>query len=143
MLELNFFANFKNKLFYLWFRVVLWCTIIFCLSAIPNYRGMDPNFETLWGILEFSARKSAHLCEYAVLFIFIYRAMEKTWENRSQGQFLFSFCISILYALSDEIHQTFVFGRNGSSMDIFIDAVGSLIGYFFLIKIDRKLSQYT
>lgn len=35
---------------------------------------------------------------------------------------------TLIYAASDEWHQTFVFGRSGTVMDVFIDSVGSLLG---------------
>jgi VanZ family protein len=34
----------------------------------------------------------------------------------------------VLYAASDEIHQTFVSGRHGTPIDVAIDAVGVAIG---------------
>lgn len=36
--------------------------------------------------------------------------------------------LSVLYALSDEYHQTFVPGRNGTFVDLLIDASGALVG---------------
>jgi VanZ family protein len=35
---------------------------------------------------------------------------------------------SILYAVSDEVHQLYVPGRNGSALDVGIDACGVLAG---------------
>ncbi|OGR96173.1 MAG: hypothetical protein A2902_00585 [Elusimicrobia bacterium RIFCSPLOWO2_01_FULL_64_13] len=53
---------------------------------------------------------------------------------RSRG-FLAGFLFTVLYAASDEWHQTFVFGRSGSSADVFVDCVGSLAGAFLHLRI--------
>lgn len=115
----------------LWLRVFLWCGVISIFSSIPNYRGKEISFETLLDILEFVAVKCAHLFEYAVLMFFFFRAFEKSWEKLSNWRLLLSFLFIILFSVSDEWHQTFVYGRTGSPMDVFIDAVGSLLGYFY------------
>ncbi len=43
--------------------------------------------------------------------------------------------ISILYAVSDEYHQSWIPTRHGSVVDVLIDAGGILISAFFLFKI--------
>ena len=54
---------------------------------------------------------------------------------------ILSFLFSVIYASSDEFHQTFVSGRDGNIIDVLIDSSGSLVGvlissmiYFFVIK---------
>ncbi len=47
---------------------------------------------------------------------------------------------SLAYAASDEVHQSFVPGRDMSIMDWLVDAIGILIsGYFYYVKIFRQL----
>ena len=41
---------------------------------------------------------------------------------------IFSFLFSVLYASSDEFHQTFVVGRDGNIVDVLIDSSGTLVG---------------
>ena len=38
--------------------------------------------------------------------------------------------ISIGFAVSDEIHQTYVSGRTGQFLDVVIDSIGTLVGIF-------------
>ena len=48
-----------------------------------------------------------------------------------------SLLICIMYAVSDEVHQSFVIGRAGRLLDVFIDTLGSItgiIGYYFFRK---------
>lgn len=50
--------------------------------------------------------------------------------------FLLSTGFSLVYAASDEVHQSFVSGRKASIMDWFADAVGILIScYVYYFKI--------
>ncbi len=124
----------------LWVRVALWCAVIFAFSAAPNYSGRQANFETLHGILDFLARKAAHLLEFALLMRFAYPAVEKSWVRIPRFHFWLAFGFCILYSISDEWHQTHVFGRTGTVFDIFVDAVGSVLGFVSLgrsIKDDK------
>ena len=41
---------------------------------------------------------------------------------------ILSFLFSVIYALSDEFHQTFVPGRDGNIVDVLIDSSGALVG---------------
>ena len=41
---------------------------------------------------------------------------------------IFSEMCIILYAITDEIHQLFIPGRNGNVVDVLIDSCGGLIG---------------
>ena len=38
--------------------------------------------------------------------------------------------ICFLYACSDEIHQSFISGRDGNFLDVIIDSIGYLFGIF-------------
>jgi len=58
-------------------------------------------------------------------------------ELNLRNSFLFSFIFSILYAISDEIHQTFIPGRNASVKDVIADCVGILIGLYIVKKWQR------
>jgi VanZ family protein len=92
--------------------------LIYYLSSIPD---LNSGLGTWDSIL----RKGAHVFIFAVLTGLLIRAIRQTWRslpiNRvTQGAGL----ISVLYAVSDEIHQSFVPGRSGSVVDVAIDAVG-------------------
>ena len=41
---------------------------------------------------------------------------------------ILSFLFSVIYALSDEFHQSFVPGRDGNIVDVLIDSSGALVG---------------
>ena len=97
---------------WLWLPVVAWATLIFVLSSIPD-------LGTGLGGWDLALRKTAHALEYAILGALLVRALRM---NR------LSFALGLAYAVSDEIHQTFVPGRAGSPVDVAIDAVGLAAG---------------
>ena len=102
----------------LWAPVVLWAALIFALSSIPS---LDTGFGT-WDVV---LRKLAHLVEYAVLGALLLRALRREPAAVALGS---------LYAATDEIHQSFVAGRQGSPLDWLIDTVGVVAGVLLLSR---------
>lgn len=95
-----------------------WCALIFALSARPDYRtDAAPLPETL-------SRKAAHLIEYGVLAWLALRALAASGLRRrkAMGTALL-FCV--VFAASDEWHQTFVPGRYGKVRDVALDVLGA------------------
>lgn len=71
-------------------------------------------------------RKSAHLFEYAVLFLLTRRALEGGRVPPARpGVWAFLFCV--VYAVSDEFHQTMVLYRSGNVRDVLIDSLGAFL----------------
>ena len=95
-----------------WLPVVAWCVVIFAFSAVPS-------LGTGLGTWDLVLRKLAHVTEYAVLAVLLVRATHRPAVALALGS---------LYAVSDEIHQTFVRGREGRPRDVVIDTVGVVIG---------------
>lgn len=78
--------------------------------------------------IEFTAffiRKSAHLLEFTGLAMLTFNACYAAFRRAAVPV---SFIITVLYAISDEIHQIFVEGRACQLRDVFIDSVGALLG---------------
>lgn len=124
----------RRRILYLWGLVFLWCGLIFLISAIPDYSGKGLDFDTLSGIFSFLSRKSAHLTEYAVLMALVYEAIRASRPKKPGLHFLASFGGVLLYAGSDEWHQTFVFGRTGTFFDVMVDVTGAALGYLLYKK---------
>ena len=95
-----------------WLPVVLWAAVIFALSSIPH---LSSGLGT-WDLL---LRKCAHVTEYAILGLLLARALLREVP---------AFTLGVLYAITDELHQSFVRGRHAAPLDVAIDAVGVLIG---------------
>jgi len=104
-----------------WLPVVLWAALIFTLSSIPHL-GTD------LGTWDLILRKCAHVTEYAVLAFLLARAI---------GREAPALALGVLYAASDEFHQSFVRGRHASPVDVAIDTVGLLIGIYVWRRLER------
>jgi VanZ family protein len=100
-----------------WLGVIFWMGVIFALSATPS---LASPFEPYY---DFILRKFAHIGEYAVLTALLFRALRSHLAHRWQILLITVF-IAILYACSDEWHQTFVPGREGSLRDVGINTLG-------------------
>lgn len=98
----------------LWLPVIVWSGIIFYMSSIP---GLKVTSDTFWDVV---LRKLAHLTEYLVLYVLVYRATRRVWWSAG-------WCV--VYALSDEMHQKWVSTRDGNLRDVVIDVSGTLLGW--------------
>jgi VanZ family protein len=95
-----------------WLPVAAWAAVIFAFSSVQS-------LSTELGTWDTILRKLAHVTEYAILGALLCRAVRRPW---------LAIAIATLYAVSDEVHQTFVEGRHGAPLDVGIDAVGATIG---------------
>lgn len=109
------------------------------LDGIFHFR--DP--ERVEFLFHVAVRKTAHLCEFAVLaalwFFFI-----STFTQRTLPCTLPSAFLSVAYAAFDEYHQTLVPGRSGQVSDVLVDAAGAAIGILcamLLLHLLRKRRQ--
>ena len=132
-----------------WLPVLVWMSLIFTASGDshsgqhssriiePVLRWLFPHITaaTVSGIVLF-IRKCAHITEFAVLALLLWRALRKPlrrdprpWRWSVAG---FALLGTALYASSDEIHQLFVPTREGRFEDVAIDAAGAALGLFAL-----------
>jgi VanZ family protein len=88
--------------------------LIFFLSAQPDLNSGLGTWDTI-------LRKAAHMTEYGLLWFLWWRAL-------GYGNPLAAIAITLLWAASDEYHQSFVEGRHGTPWDVAIDAVGVGLG---------------
>jgi VanZ family protein len=81
-----------------------------------------------WWVLIF--RKLGHVTEYALL--------TALWTWALQGvvrrPLPIALGIALAYACTDEFHQTFVSGRTGTPVDVFIDAIGMTIAALLISR---------
>jgi VanZ family protein len=92
---------------------ILLMAVIFALSA-------QPDLNSGLGGWDLILRKCAHMTEFGLLWLLWWRALD--YGNRAVPA-----AIAIGYAITDEIHQSFVDGRHAAIHDVLIDSAGVLI----------------
>lgn len=85
-------------------------------------------------LLSLIIRKLAHFTEYFILGILVYN-MIHSYNKKSY----IAIIICILYAISDEIHQSFVPGRSCQILDMTIDSLGAIAGIYLLQIINKHI----
>jgi len=112
--------------------------LIFIASAMPG------NELPKFGTVDLIVKKGGHMIGYALLAIACFLAAYGDTKNVTRSAVL-SLCLAIIYAASDEYHQSFTPGRSASVIDVGIDAAGAIIGVgitAFIIKLrSRDLKQ--
>jgi VanZ family protein len=133
-------------------RVILlgWMGLIFVLSgedkvlssrrsgAVIEYiqkQGLSFAAETS----TFEVRKLAHFGLYFVLGILVWNVVRGYSMTRRKVALL-SVLGCALYAVSDEVHQLFSYGRSAEVRDVVIDSVAAALGVFVCHWIQKRKS---
>ena len=141
-------------------------TAIFCLSAqeadessslsdgitAKIIMGLFPDFDELSEVEQeniihdttFYVRKLAHFSLYFAMGVLSFSAIVSYKKIKLFLRYLFSYVFSVLYAVSDEIHQLFVAGRSCELRDVFIDSCGvllALIIIFVICNLSKKIKS--
>jgi len=125
-----------------WVPVFLWATVIFVFSTdIFSSANTSGAFESILQQLlpqlpvdyierlHSVFRKLGHFTEYFVLGGLLWRALRYHDAAGTRSRRLaLSIAITVIYALSDEWHQSFVPSRTASVIDVLIDTVGGICG---------------
>ena len=153
--QLQTFAH-HNKL---WGLIYYWVPPIVIMTTIFHLSGKVGIAVTHEFTTDFLIFKTLHMLEYGLLLFLVFRAL--FWSTRQfipsasshktfveltpeelNSLLLLSFLITLTYAISDEIHQTYVISRDGSFRDIFVDSIGMLTMVFFIKQAFAKKLKY-
>jgi VanZ family protein len=96
-----------------WLLLWGWMGLIFYFSHQPAVALPD------FGAVDLPVKKGAHFLAYLLLAILARRAL---------GHSGWALLWTAVYAVTDEIHQTFIPGRQGSVVDVLIDCAGGVTG---------------
>ena len=118
-----------RDLVWFWLPPLAWMGMIFYLSAQPDLPGPPESWLNAW-LIDKLLKKGAHFGVYAGLAFWWWRALRRPQtlsEAKETGKIalLLAFGVSVLYAVSDEFHQSFVPGREPRLLDVLIDATGA------------------
>lgn len=147
--------------------VLIWMTVIFIMSSQQgeesgavsgsvSYQVVSVVDKVLhWNLseqemiaraeaIQYPVRKCAHMTEYAILAILLACHLYSYTSLRKQKwRWFFAWLLAVVYAATDEYHQTFVSGRSGNPVDVGIDATGACIGLlvlglYYMILLKRR-----
>jgi VanZ family protein len=134
--------------------VVLWAICITwfstgAFSARSTNAYIDPALRYFFGNLSAEQlalahaviRKTAHFIEYAVLALLISRAITVPGARPSPGPLVRTLFYCALYAVADELHQTFETTRTGSAADVALDALGAAAGVLLFAWLRREVQS--
>ncbi len=108
----------------------LWAGVIFFLSN----QEVLPGFTV--SLYDFVFKKAAHMFVYAVLYILLFRAYQKTNHGKfTKKHYFFPILISFVYALSDELHQSLIPGRHPTFRDAGYDMLGVITVLLYQLKL--------
>jgi len=110
-----------------WLAVGAWMALIFFLSA----QSQLPSPNDPW--LNFLFKKSGHFIAYAILAFLFWRALPT-----SRLVWAWSWLLTVLYACTDEFHQSFVENRHPAVRDVIIDACGAATALLIIWYAQRR-----
>ncbi len=100
------------------------------LMGLIYFLSAQPDLSSGLGTIDFVGRKIVHATEYGVLWLLWVRAL-------GYRRAAVAAAICVLYAGTDEFHQTFVHGRHGTPVDVLIDSTGVAIAWA-LVRTRRR-----
>jgi len=106
------------------------------LMAVIYYLSDQPGLSSGLGLVDTIGRKFVHAFEYALLCGLWWRALR---TRMAPGAALApALVVTIVYAVTDEYHQTFVEGRDGLVLDVVIDALAAAVA---VLAIRRRITR--
>ena len=105
------------------------------LKASSNYNKLEEEEkEIILHRTESIIRKVAHFSIYTVVG-FLLMGLLSTYKIKDKWRLIMTIGIGILYAISDEFHQSFSPGRSPKVTDVYIDTLGVIVGALLVILI--------
>ena len=127
-----------------WVPVIAWMFLIFAGSTdlmsaehtsrflVPFLLWLDPHisFRTI-ALAQLIVRKAGHLTEYAILAALLWRALRHNWSMVRRSFWkpaIVALAVAMVYATTDEFHQSFIPSRTATAHDVMVDVVGAIVG---------------
>lgn len=111
-----------------WFPALLLMSVIFAFSSqsgddLPSFYDWD-----------YVIKKSSHMVGYGLLALAYFHFLKY-----NKKQYWLAWLMAVLYAATDEYHQSFVSGRGPSVFDVFLfDGLGALIALWLHFRFWSK-----
>lgn len=108
--------------------LVFWLALIFFLSSQSRLVEIESEIGDKFFF------KGAHIATYAVLMWLWWRALSASRQNQ-WPTLLAALGLTVLYGISDEIHQSYVPGRHAQAADVLFDTSGALLMLLLLRRL--------
>lgn len=107
-------------------RILKWTPAFLTLLAIFLFSAR-PSTDVEYSLLRHIAYKGGHVLGYSILSFSFWRAFEF-----NPKRLWLAWALAVLYAASDEFHQSFVPGRHPAAFDVLVyDNAGALLSLWF------------
>ncbi|MEH7094927.1 VanZ family protein [Neobacillus vireti] len=133
---------------------ILWMAVIFIFTQAPYSTGKSTS-DTLQKILmffhidgvnhtvveqlNFIVRKLTHITVFGFLAFLFFKCLEVY-----RFAYILSWILTVIYAMTDEYHQSFMPGRTASIKDVFLfDSVGAFVVLLVTFLLVRKIGKKT
>jgi len=107
---------------------ILYGTCIYLLSSIPGNLSSNSNPSFLLSLVPSSLQNLLHIPLFAGLTSCLLWALAPI--KRQKQTYLIVLAVSLVFAVSDEVHQMYVPGRFGSMSDAILDSIGIVLSIF-------------
>ncbi len=127
--------------FFAWLLLIFGtsCTVITSselFALIQIVTGLQPDsmqrFIVFWGISWFVIVKGWHITEFAILTILCFYFARSYCGAKPRFALIVSMLFCMVFAATDEWHQSFIPDRFGTVQDVIIDSFGVLAASVFL-----------
>ncbi len=119
------------------FPLILYALLVFMISSLSQLpdTGLDIPY----------IDKAEHLIEYFIFLLLAIRAVSHlSSSDGRRWMYPLAIGVSLLFALSDEYHQSFVPGRTADGLDFLADAIGIFLAaaLYGLLHKRRRAASY-
>lgn len=138
-----------------WLPVLVWMVFIFWMStgmfsAINTFhffesvlRSIDPEISArAIRLFNNTVRKVGHVTEYFISGLLVFRAFRSGSTQPHVFRWVsLSALFIVLFAISDEYHQSYVASRTPALHDVGLDSLGGLLAIFTSVMLLRRKSR--
>ncbi|MHB0875297.1 MAG: VanZ family protein [Anaerolineae bacterium] len=113
----------------LWLPALAWAAAIFALSAQPSiYSPPNPVMDRL-------VNGAAHFAEFGVLALLLWLPLSRVSNGGGRRAYVLAGLVACLYAASDELHQSFVPGRDADPIDWLVDCFAVVVSLLSVAQV--------
>ncbi|MCF6323602.1 MAG: VanZ family protein [Gammaproteobacteria bacterium] len=107
----------------------LYMGVIFLLSSIQG-DGSPATVDPITGTIKAIIYNGAHVPLFALL-AWLWCWSLTAWNITLNKRLILAFCLTAIYGVSDEWHQSFTPGRDTSFLDVMLDMLGASLAVYF------------